>query len=373
MKTQIKHLNISKQFNLIFRKGDKNILKAEASGNLCFGTIDSWLINWLTKGKEFVIDSTNASRTNLMNINTLEWDQEMLKTFNIKQECLPRIVKESSADFGVIEEPILKGVPITGVIGDQQSACLGHTLNIGEVKTTYGTGCFILMNTGTKPILSKNGLLTTVLYKLNENSPTSYAFEGAVEWGGATIEWAKNNLGLFKDFKEFDQLLTSVNDNGGVYFVPAFSGLFSPYWRNDARGTILGLSLHSSKGHILRALMNGIFMRCKEVIECMDKDMPGKKKISKIFVDGGVSTNNILMQIQSDYLNTEVVSKKEKEITCIGAGIAAGLKVGFWKDLDEIRNIIEVNQIFKPQISTKERNENETKWKEAINRSLGWI
>ena len=295
----------------------------------------------------------------------------MLQTFNIKQEWLPRIIKESSAEFGVIEEPILKGVPITGVIGDQQSACLGHTLNVGEVKTTYGTGWFILMNTGTKPILSKNGLLTTVLYKLNESSPTLYAFEGAVECGGVTIEWAKNNLGLFKDFEEFNNLISSVENSGGVYFVPSFSGLFSPYWRNDARGTILGLSLYSTRGHILRALMNGIFMRCKEVITWMDKDMP-KSKISKIFVDGGVSTNNMLMQIQSDFLDAEVVSKKEKEITCIGAGIAAGLKVGFWKDLDEIRNIIEINQVFKPQITTKQRKENETKWKDAIDRCLSW-
>ena len=307
-----------------------------------------------------------------MNINTLEWDQEMLKLFNIKQECLPKIIKESSANFGVIEESILKGVPITGVIGDQQSACLGHTLNEGEVKNTYGTGCFILMNTGTKPVFSKNGLLTTVLYKLSENSPTSYAFEGAVECGGVTIEWAKNNLGLFKDFKEFDQLLTSVSDNGGVYFVPAFSGLFSPYWRNDVRGTIFGISLYSNRGHILRALINGIFMRCKEVIECMEKDMPDEKKISRIFVDGGVSTNNILMQIQSDYLGAEVISKRETDITCIGAGIAAGLKVEFWENLDEIRNIIEINQVFKPQITDEERNENEEKWKDAVNRSLGW-
>ena len=228
------------------------------------------------------------------------------------------------------------------------------------------------MNNGNKPIHSKSGLLTTVLYKLDEKSDPFYALEGAVECGGVTIEWAKNNLGLFKDFDEFNQLLSSVEDNGGVYFVPAFSGLFSPYWRNDVRGTILGLSLHSKKGHILKALTNAIFMRSKEVIDSMKNDCETSVEFSKLFVDGGVSTNSALMQSQADILNEQVITKKEKEITAIGAGIAAGLKLGVWSNLDEIRDIIQVENVFEPNTSDEERTHNEQKWKDAVERSLGW-
>jgi glycerol kinase len=349
----------------------KQIKEAETKGKLWFGTIDSWLVHRLTGGKKYITEATNASRTMLMNLKTLKWDKRMMDIFEIKEECLPKIVKESASRFGSISESVLSGVPITGILGDQQSACLGHTLLEGEVKSTYGTGCFILMNWGNKPVYSKNGLLSTVLYKLDKKLPTQYALEGAVEWGGVTIEWAKNNMGLFKDFTEFNQLLSSVEDSGGVYFVPAFSGLFSPYWRNDIRGTILGLSLHTQKGHILRALTNAIWMRSKEVIDAMKRD--SKSSISKIFVDGGVSTNSALMQTQADFLDREVVNKKEKEITAIGAGIASGLKLGIWKDLDEIRDIIQVENVFKSKISDEEREENEGRWKDAINRSLGWM
>jgi glycerol kinase len=211
-----------------------------------------------------------------MNLKSLEWDRSMLDVFGIKEECLPSIIKESAADFGTISESVLSGVPITGIIGDQQSACLGHTLMKGEVKSTYGTGCFILMNTGHTPVQSESGLLTTVLYKLDEESKMNYALEGALECGGVTIEWAKQNLKLFEgkiyfqisiDFKEFDELISSVKDSGGVTFIPALSGLFSPYWRNDVRGTILGMSLHTHRGHILKALTDAIFMRCKELVD----------------------------------------------------------------------------------------------------------
>lgn len=365
----------------------EEVKKAETDGRLCFGTIDSWLTYCLTGGKSYVTEATNASRTNLMNLETLAWDPELLKLFDIKQESLPQIIKESAAEFGIIEEPVLAGVPIAGILGDQQSSCLGHTLHIGEVKNTYGTGCFILMNGGPVPIHSSYGLLTTVLYKLSEDQPAYYALEGAVECGGVTLEWAKNNMGLFKDFQEFDELLNSVPNSGGVYFVPAFSGLFSPYWRNDVRGTILGLSLHSSKAHILKALSNGILMRCKEVIDAMGKDCSDTVNIEKIYVDGGVSLNQGLMQTQSDFLNKEVyilililqvITKKEREITAIGAGIAAGLKLGVWKDLDEVRHIIQIDKVFKPQIlisqekTDEDRINNEKKWNDAITRALGW-
>ena len=360
----------------------EEVKNAEAEERLCFGTIDSWLTYKLTGGEKHVTDSTNASRTMCMNLETLDWEQKMLNIFGIKRECLPQIIKESAgiflifiilADFGIISEGILSGVPITGIIGDQQSACLGHTLLPGEVKSTYGTGCFILMNNGTTPIHSKNGLLTTVLYKLDKNSKASYALEGAAEWGGVTIEWAKNNMGLFKDFKEFDELLNSVENSGGVIFVPALSGLFSPYWRNDIRGTIFGMSLHTHRGHILNALTNSIFMRCNEIVKAMDQDCEGEIEIQRLVVDGGVTLNSNLMQSQADILNKNVVTKKEKEITAIGAGIAAGLQVGMWKDLDQVRNWIKEENTFIPQLPEKIRIENEKKWKEAVERALGWV
>ncbi|CDW76220.1 glycerol kinase [Stylonychia lemnae] len=323
----------------------------------------------LTSGKHILTDSSNASRTMLMDIHQLQWSDFMLGEFGIKKECLPEIRVSSSDNYGEISTiACVNGVQITGVIGDQQSACLGHLLKVGEVKNTYGTGCFILKNVGAKPVQSTHGLLTTLCYSLGEGQ-TYYALEGAVEVAGAAIQWAKS-VGLLGAVKELESLCYSVDDCGDVYFVPAFNGIFSPYWRDDARGLMIGISLNTTKGHIARAILEAPCLRTAEVVTAMAKD--SGYQVTKMNVDGGMSVNNFVLQSQADFTNVEIVRKKESEITGIGAAIAAGLKVGFWANIEEVEKKIEIDRSFKSDITESQRDKKLKRWQQAVERSLGF-
>eukprot|EP00347_Sterkiella_histriomuscorum_P018516 403345212 len=347
------------------------IHKSHEEGKVIFGTIDAWLIYRLTNGKQILTDSSNASRTMLMDINSLEWSDKMLKEFGIKKECLPDIKLSSSDDYGVVESVhSLEGVPITGVIGDQQAACLGHILKPNEVKNTYGTGCFILNNVGTKPVQSKYGLLTTLCYSLGADQ-TFYALEGAVEVAGSAIKWAQS-VGMLGSVKELENLCYTVEDNGDVYFVPAFNGIFSPYWRDDARALMIGMSLNTTKGHIARAILEAPCLRTAEVIQAMEKD--SGLKISKMSVDGGMSVNGYVLQSQADFIGggVQIERKKESEITGIGAAIAAGLKVGYWKDLKEVESKVQIDKVFTPQLDESLRESKLARWEQAVQRSIGF-
>lgn len=291
-----------------------------------------------------------------MNLETLDWDDNMLKEFNIPRQCLPKILS-STDDFGKINYG-LKNIHITGVIGDQQSACMGHILDVGEVKNTYGTGCFILMNTGEKIVQSTHGLLTTVLYK--DSKKTLYALEGAIETAGSSIEWLKNNMKLIDSFDDLKTLYHSVEDSGGVVFVPAFSGLFSPHWDNSARGLIIGLTSYTSKGHIVRAIFEAICLRTNEVVKCFEKD--SGMAVIKLKVDGGMTSNDDFLQIQSDVLQLNVEKQKEKEITIIGSAIVAGL-YSIWKDTNELKELVTYNHVFNAQWTKEKLDAKLIKWK----------
>ena len=292
----------------------------------------------------------------------------MLTEFDIGEHELPRVQKSSSGEFGIIEDGPLSGVPITGVLGDQQAACFGHMLLPGEVKNTYGTGCFMLLNTGNTPVQSKAGLLTTVCYVINDR--VYYAIEGAVEVAGSAISWAKNNMGLFKSEKEIEELCRSVADDGDIVFVPAFSGLFSPYWRNDARGLFVGLSHHTTRAHLTRAIVNAPCMRTKEIVDAMESEFGSR--VESLVVDGGMTVNPFIMQRQADVLGFEVVTKEEKEVTCLGAAFAAGLHIGFRKDEEEIRGMVKVARRYQSEMPAEERDAIVEKWKNAVWRSFDW-
>ncbi len=261
----------------------------------------------------------------LMNIGSLQWDSYVCKEFGIPMESLPTI-KSCSEHFGTVGSSFGKiaGLPITGVIGDQQSACLGHLLQPGEAKCTYGTGCFVLLNTGHRHVQSRNGMLTTVCYRLGKSAEPFYALEGSVEMGGASIMWAKKNLQLFKDYNELTNMISGIPNSGDVYFVPAFSGLYAPHWRSDARGLFIGLSQHTTRAHMLRAIVDGMCFRIKEVIEAMERD--SGRKMARLKVDGGVTVNDFIMQNQADALGTIVERKTESEMTALGCAIAAGIE-----------------------------------------------
>jgi len=341
-------------------------LRAE-KGELLFGNMDTWVI-WNLTGAH-VTDVTNASRTLLMDLKTLDWDEDLLRILDIPREMLPEI-RSSSEVYGHAKGG-LGGVPVAGDLGDQQAALFGQTcFNPGEAKNTYGTGCFMLMNIGEDRILSKNGLLTTLGYKLGEN-PAVYALEGSIAVTGALVQWLRDNLGLIEKSADVEKLASSVQDNGGIYFVPAFSGLFAPYWRSDARGAIVGMTRYVNKGHIARAVLEATAFQTREVLDAMEKD--SGVKLTALKVDGGMVFNELLMQFQADILNVSVIRPKVAETTALGAAYAAGLAVGFWKDYDELRLNWGKDKEWKPSMPAQKRDRLYTGWKKAVTRTFGWM
>ena len=345
---------------------------AESSDLLC-GTIDSFLIWRLTGGSNggiHITDVTNASRTQLMNLATLQWDDEILSDFGIPRPILPKIVSSSEV-YGAAMLSAIEGVPLGGALGDQQAALVGQAcFKPGEAKNTYGTGCFMLMNTGAKPVLSKFGLLTTVAYKLGKG-PAHYALEGSIAITGALVQWLRDNLGLISNSPEIETLAHSADDNGGVYFVPAFSGLYAPYWKDNARGVIAGLTRYVNKAHIARAVLEATAFQVREVAEAMAKD--SNINMDFLRVDGGMVENNLLMQFQADILNTAVVRPKVKETTALGAAYAAGLAVGFYKSTDELAANWAVDHRWSPQMDEASRERLYHFWKKAVTRSFDWV
>jgi glycerol kinase len=337
-------------------------------GELLFGNIDSWII-WNLTG-EHVTDVTNASRTLLMNLKTLDWDDEILKVLGIPRAMLPKI-KSSSEIYGNIRTGQLQGVPVAGDLGDQQAALFGQTcFKAGEAKNTYGTGCFMLMNTGEKPVQSKAGLLTTLGYKIG-NQKAVYALEGSIAIAGALVQWLRDNLGLIQSSAEVETLASSVEDSGGIYFVPAFSGLYAPYWRYDARGAIVGLTRYITRGHIARASLEATAYQTREVLDAMEKD--SGVKLTALKVDGGMVFNELLMQFQSDILNVPVVRPKVAETTALGAAYAAGLAVGFWNDFNELRANWGRDKEWKPKMTSKQQEGLYLGWKKAVTRTFDWV
>jgi glycerol kinase len=346
--------------------------QAEA-GDLLFGNIDSYLVWKLTggpRGGVHVTDVTNASRTQLMDLATLTWDKKQLELFGIPESMMPRIVSSSEV-YGLAQPAEVKDVPIAGILGDQQAALFGQTcFEPGQAKNTYGTGCFLLMNTGTEPILSKYGLLTTVAFKLGQN-PAEYALEGSVAITGALVQWMRDNLGLIQKSSDIETLARTVKDNGGVYFVPAFSGLFAPYWKADARGVIAGLTRYANKGHLARAVLEATAYQTREVLEAMEQD--SGRKLDSLRTDGGMVENDLLMQFQADILNRDVIRPLIKETTALGASYAAGLAVGFYKDLQELRKQWGVDHVWKCHMESDTRERLYADWKKAVTRSFGWV
>lgn len=346
--------------------------RAEA-GEVVFGNPDSFLVWHLTGGPRgglHLTDVTNASRTQLMNLETLAWDQELLDAFGVPAAMLPRIVSSSEV-YGSATLEAVKGVPVAGILGDQQAALAGQTcFEPGEAKNTYGTGCFLLMNTGERPMESKNGLVTTVAYQFGKQ-PARYALEGSVAITGALVQWMRDNFGLIQKSPEIETLARTVNDNGGVYFVPAFSGLYAPYWKSNARGVIAGLTRYTNKGHLARAVLEATAFQTREVVEAMEKD--AGIAVNVLRSDGGMVENDLLMQFQSDILNRPVVRPVVKETTALGAAYAAGLAVGFFRDLEELRSRWAVDRTWRPQMAAEPRERSYGFWKKAVTRSFDWV
>jgi glycerol kinase len=346
--------------------------EAAAAGHLLFGNVDSFLVWKLTGGAQggvHVTDVSNASRTQLMDLATLTWDQEMLSAYEIPEKILPKIAS-SSEIYGKVHLDSIKDVPIAGILGDQQAALVGQAcFNPGEAKNTYGTGCFMLENTGTKLIRSKYGLLTTVAYKRG-NEPARYALEGSIAISGALVQWLRDNLGLIQRSSDVEALARTVTDNGGVYFVPAFSGLYAPYWKASARGVIAGMTRYANKGHLARAVLEATAFQTREVLEAMEKD--SEIKLKTLRTDGGMVENDLLMQFQADILNLPVVRPVIKETTALGAAYAAGLAVGFYKDIDDLRANWFVDRTWKPNMDEETRARLYKSWKKAVTRSFDW-
>ena len=343
------------------------------SGDALFGTIDTFLLWHLTGGADggiHITDVTNASRTQLMNLETLSWDKGLLSVFDIPEQMLPRIYP-SSKIYGLATEPPLKDVAICGVLGDQQAALVGQTcFEPGEAKNTYGTGCFLLMNTGTRKVESKSGLLTTVAYKFG-NAPARYALEGSIAITGALVQWLRDNFGLIQKSSEIESLARTVNDNGGVYFVPAFSGLYAPYWKDNARGVIVGLTRYATKGHVARAALEATAFQTRDVLEAMEQD--SGIKLDVLRVDGGMVEDELLMQFQADIVNRPVVRPATRDATtALGAAYAAGLAVGYFKNLEDLRANWVIEQTWKPNMSGANREDMYALWKRAVSRSFDW-
>jgi glycerol kinase len=341
-------------------------------GELLFGNMDTWVI-WNLTGGVHVTDVSNASRTMLMNLNTLDWDEDILRLLGVPRAMLPKICSSSEV-YGAVEESCglpLASVSIAGDLGDQQAALFGQTcFSPGEAKNTYGTGCFMLMNMGGRPVPSASGLLTTLGYKLGD-AKAVYALEGSIAITGALVQWLRDNLGLIRDSAEVEALARSVEDSGGIYFVPAFSGLFAPHWRADARGAIVGLTRFINKGHIARAALEATAYQTREVLDAMEKD--SGVRLHSLKVDGGMVKNELLMQFQADVLNVPVIRPTVAETTALGAAYAAGLAVGFWKDFDELRSHWGKDKEWNPKMDSAERNRLYAGWKKAVSRTFDWV
>ena len=346
--------------------------KAEA-GDLLFGTTDSWVLWNLTGGVDggvHATDVTNASRTMFMDLETLAWDDEILAAFGVPKSMLPEI-KSSSEVYGMANEhSLLRETPISGILGDQQAATFGQAaFETGEAKNTYGTGCFLIFNTGEEIVHSKNGLLTTVGYKLGDAAP-HYALEGSIAVTGSLVQWLRDNLGMISSAPEVETLAASVEDNGGVYIVPAFSGLFAPYWRSDARGVITGLTGYVTKAHLARAVLEATSWQTREVVDAMYQD--SGVPITTLKVDGGMTANQLLMQHQADVLGVPVIRPKISETTCLGAAYAAGLATGVWSGLDELKTHWQPDVEWQPRMEPEDREREYGNWRKAVERSLGW-
>ena len=339
------------------------------TGKLLFGTVDSWLVWKLTGGKTHLTDTTNASRTMLFNIHTLQWDQDLLTLFDIPAEMLPA-VKPSSQIYGYTTPDCFGSeIPISGIAGDQQAALFGQMcIEKGMVKNTYGTGCFVVMNTGNKPVASKNKLLTTIGWQIGDE--VTYALEGSIFVGGAVVQWLRDQLGIIRSSSEIEALAGEVENNGGISFVPAFVGLGAPHWDQYATGTIIGLTRGTGKAHIARAALEAIAFHSMEVIETMVSD--SGIELNELRVDGGAAVNNLLMQIQSDAIGRNVVRPKITETTALGAAYFAGLAVGFWKSIEEIKDQWQVDRKFIPEAEESEIKKTITNWKRAVERSKNW-
>ena len=355
--------------------------RAEA-GDLLFGTIDSWVMWNLTGGAAgagtgsgrsaegvHVTDVSNASRSMLMNLRTLDWDADMLAVMGVPRSMLPAI-RASSEVYGEAVGD-LAGVPVAGDLGDQQAALFGQTcFEPGEVKNTYGTGCFMLLNTGTEPVASKSGLLTTLGYRIG-TEPARYALEGSIAIAGALVQWLRDNMGLIRSSDEIETLARTVDDNGGVYFVPAFSGLFAPYWRSDARGVIAGLTRYVNRGHIARAALESTAWQTREVLDAMNAD--SGVAVTALKVDGGMVRNELLMQFQADVVGVPVIRPKVAETTALGAAYAAGLAVGFWSAIDDLRANWASDREWRPTMDPARREKEYRLWKKAVTRTFDWV
>ena len=345
--------------------------KAE-SGEVVFGNIDTWVIWQLTGGSDggvHVTDVTNASRTMMMNLETLDWDDEILGILGVPRAMLPQI-RASSEVYGEAKGD-LAGIPVAGDLGDQQAALFGQTcFAVGEAKNTYGTGNFLLLNTGNEAVQSKSGLLTTLAYKIGDQ-PAVYCLEGAIAITGALVQWLRDNLGLIKESPEVEELAKTVEDNGGVYFVPAFSGLFAPYWRNEARGVIAGLTRYVTKGHIARAALEATAWQSREVVDAMNAD--SGVDLTSLKVDGGMVYNELLMQFQADVLDVPVIRPTVAETTSLGAAYAAGLATGFWSEVEDLRANWGKDKEWQPQMDAGEREKEYGYWKKAVTRTFDWL
>ncbi len=350
---------------------------AADKGTALFGTIESWIIWWLTGGPDggaHVTDVTNASRTLMMNLTTLDWDEEILNVLGIPRRILPRIVPSSdrntwghTAKDGALNATI----PVCGALGDQQAALVGQAcFEVGEAKNTYGTGCFLLLNTGGTPVVSRHGLLTTVGYQVRGEKPV-YCLEGAIAMAGALVQWLRDNLGLIAAAADIEPLARTVPDNGGAYIVPAFSGLFAPYWRSDARGVIAGLTRFVNKAHLARAVLEASAYQTLEIVEAMNKD--AGVALSSLKVDGGMVANELLMQFQADILGVPVIRPAISETTALGAAYAAGIAVGYWSGTDELRRNWAVDKTWQPQMDPAERQKGIGQWKKAVTRTFDWV
>jgi len=353
-----------------------NVPNAQAlaeAGHLLFGTMDTWVLWNLTggvKGGLHLTDVTNASRTQLMGLKSLQWEEELLQTFSIPRSVLPRIASSSEV-YGEIAHGPLKGVPIAGILGDQQAALVGQTcFEPGEAKNTYGTGCFLLMNTGHEPVSSAAGLVTTLAYRFGGH-PACFALEGSIAISGALVQWLRDNLGLIRNSGEIEALAASVQDNGDVYIVPAFSGLYAPHWKDHARGVITGLTRYANRGHIARAALEATAYQTRDVVAAMEQD--SGIRLQQLRVDGGMVVNELLMQFQSDILDVSVVRPKVTETTALGAAYAAGLATGYWQSTDDLRRNWGVSHTWQPRMTKEDRGQLYSSWQKAVTRSFNWV
>ncbi|HEX4054941.1 MAG TPA: glycerol kinase GlpK [Tepidisphaeraceae bacterium] len=358
-------------------ENDPSIRQAAQRGDALFGTVDSWLIWNLTgaaRGGHHVTDVTNASRTLLMNLATLRWDDAMIDHLRIDPKMLPRITPSiDPAGWGrtIPNGPFGDSIPVCGNLGDQQAALFGQCcFEPGESKNTYGTGCFLLVNTGTSPVVSTRGMITTVASQ-KSGEPARYALEGSIAVAGSLVQWLRDNLAMIRDSAEIESVASGVPDSGGIYIVPAFSGLFAPYWRSDARGLVAGLTGFTNRHHLARAVLEAVAFQTRDVVDAMTAD--SATPLTRMKVDGGMTVNNLLMQFQADLLGVPVIRSKVRETTALGAAYAAGLAIGFWRDLDDLRSKWHADQTWEPTMSESDRQHRLAGWHKAVQRAMGWV